>query len=436
MHYTLDLYFSDVLFFSIDDKSIENYAKIGANNLLSSFFYGGIVNMQALEGLKVIEVGNILAGPWCGTLMADFGADVIKIEPPGTGDLIREMGRIKDLWYCVEGRNKKNITLNLKDQKGKEILKDLIKDADVLIENFRPGVFKKLGFSWEVLEEINPRLVYVCSSGYGQTGPESHKPGFDRIGFARGGFLEVTGFPGEPPVKPGVSACDFYTAMFACIGVMFAIYNRDVIGTGKGQMIDCCLTESSLRIQESIIAEYSYDGSIRTRIGNGTNVTVPSGHFLTKDDHYLVLSISGDKLFKIFADITGIPELAENPNYSTGSLRTKHRDEINNLAAKWAREHTIKECMTALGDEIPNCKVSNVADIMVDEQFRARDAIIQIPTEKFGVISMQNVTPKMMGTPGEVKWAGAPLGKFNQEIYAGLGYTAEQIQEMEKNGII
>jgi crotonobetainyl-CoA:carnitine CoA-transferase CaiB-like acyl-CoA transferase len=392
--------------------------------------------MQALEGLKVVEVGNILAGPWCGSLMADFGAEVIKVEPPKVGDLMRGMGRIKDLWYCVEGRNKKNITLNLRDPKGKEIFKDLIKDADVLIENFRPGVFKKLGFGWEALNEWNPRLVYVCASGYGQTGPESHKPGFDRIGLARGGFLEVTGFPGEPPVKPGISACDFYTAMFACIGAMFAIYNRDVVGTGKGQMIDCCLTESALRLQESILAEYSYDGSIRTRIGNGTNVTVPSGHFLTKDNRYLVLSVSGEKLFKKFAEAAGMPDLAEKPEYATGPLRTEHRDEINEIAAKWAREHTIEECMEALGDEVPNCKVYNVEDIMKDEQFKARNAIIEIPTEQFGVISMQNVTPKMQRTPGKVKWAGAPLGKFNEEIYTRLGYTPEQLEEMEAAGII
>lgn len=392
--------------------------------------------MQALEGLKIIEVGNILAGPWCGTLMADFGAEVIKVEPPKVGDLMRSMGRVKDLWYAVEGRNKKNITLNLKEKKGKQILCDLIKDADVLIENFRPGVFKRLGFTWEALQELNPRLIYVCSSGYGQTGPESHKPGFDRIGLARGGFLEVTGFPGEPPIKPGLSVADFYTALFACVGAMFAIYSRDVVGTNKGQMVDCTLIESTLRIQESIIAEYSYDGSVRTRIGNGTNVTVPSGHFLTKDDRYLVLTVSGDKLFNKFCEAAGMPELADKPEYATGPLRTAHRDEINAIVAKWAREHTIDECMEALGDEVPNCKVYNVVDIMNDPQFKARNAIIKVATEQFGEISMQGVTPVMMGTPGEVRWAGAPLGKFNDEIYHRLGYTSEQMREMEQNGII
>ncbi len=178
---------------------------------------------QALEGLKVIEVGNIIAGPWCGSMLADFGATVIKVEQPGTGDMIRGMGRIKDLWYTIEARNKKNITLNLKDPKGKEILWKLIEGADVLIENFRPGVFKKLGFTWEEMHKRNPRLIYSVASGYGTTGPYSHKPGFDRMGLALGGFLEVTGYPDTPPVKPGLSVADFYTALFGCAAVMFAI---------------------------------------------------------------------------------------------------------------------------------------------------------------------------------------------------------------------
>lgn len=350
---------------------------------------------------------------------------------------MRNMGRIKDMWYAVEGRNKRCVTLNLKSEKGKEMLTDLIKDADILIENFRPGVFKRLGFTWESLHALNPRLVYVTSSGYGQTGPNSHKPGFDRIGLALGGFLEITGFPGEPPVKPGISVADFYTAMFACMGAMFAIYNRDVVGTGEGQMIDCCLTESMLRLQESIIAEYSYDGTIRTRIGNGTLVTVPSGHFLTKDGKYLVLSVSGDKLFKQWCESIGRPELAEVEDYKTGAGRTANREEINAICAEWAREHTIEECLEVLGDDIPNCPVYNVADIMQDEHFKARNAIVDVDTEQFGTLKMQNCVPKMYGTPGEIKWAGAPLGKFNEEVYGEkLGLTPEDLAKLKEEGVI
>ncbi len=392
---------------------------------------------QALEGLKVIEVGNIIAGPWCGSMLADFGATVIKVEQPGTGDMIRGMGRIKDLWYTIEARNKKNITLNLKDPKGKEILWKLIEGADVLIENFRPGVFKKLGFTWEEMHKRNPRLIYSVASGYGTTGPYSHKPGFDRMGLALGGFLEVTGYPDTPPVKPGLSVADFYTALFGCAAVMFAIYDRDVNGSGEGQMIDCCLTASILRLQESTIAESSLDGTIRTRIGNGTTVTVPSGHFLTKDGRYLALSVSGDKLYRICMEKIGRPDMVEKEEYKTGTGRTAHREEINKVFADWALEHTIDECLSILGDDIPNNRIYNAADIVKDPQFAFRNDIIEVESPKFGKFKMQNVVPKMSGTPGEVRWLGADLGAFNHEVlHDMLGYSDEEIEKFKAAGTI
>ncbi len=394
--------------------------------------------MQALEGLKVVEVGNIIAGPWCGSMLADFGATVIKVEPPKGGDLIRNMGRIKEMWYAIEGRNKKNVTLDLKSPKGKEILWKLIEDADVLIQNFRPGAFDRLGFTWEEIHKRNPRLVYTVSSGYGTTGPYAPKPGFDRMGLSYGGFLEVTGYPDSPPVKPGISVADFYTAMFSCIAVMFALYNRDVIGTGEGQMIDCCLTESVLRLQESIIAEYAYDGSIRTRIGNGTMVTCPSGHFLTKDGKYVALSISGDKLYKLCMEKMGRLDMRDNPDYQTGVGRTANREAINAEFAKWALEHTIQECLDILGDDIPACRIYNVEDIMKDPQFKFRNDIIDVDTPfDFGKIKMQAVIPKMLGTPGEVKWSGQKLGHFNKEIYGDqLGYSDEELAQLKADGVI
>lgn len=392
---------------------------------------------QALEGLKVVELGNILAGPFCGTLMADFGAEVLKVEPPGVGDLMRGMGRISDIWFAVEARNKKNVTLNIKDKRGKQLLTDLLRDADILIENFRPGVFAKLGFSWERLQEINPRLIYVCASGFGQTGPEAHKPGLDRIGLAIGGLLHVTGFPDGPPIKPGVSVADFMTAMFGCIGAMFAVYSRDVLGTGKGQMIDCCLTETTLRMMESIIAEYSYDGTIRQRTGNAVAVTLPSGHFLTKDDQYLVLTVVGDKVFNDFAKAIGREDMLNNPEYATTAARMRHRDEINKIAADWARAHTIEECLEALGDNVPSCKVFTVEDIMKYEQFKFREDIIQVDTKKFGTISMQNVVPKLSVTPGKVNWAGEEMGRFNKEIFGDrLGLTSEELEKLKLDGVI
>ncbi|MDR3562985.1 MAG: CoA transferase [Negativicutes bacterium] len=392
---------------------------------------------QALEGLKVIEVGNILAGPFCGTMLADFGAEVIKVEPPKDGDLSRNMGRIKDLWFAVEGRNKKSVTLDLKKPRGKELLFELLKDADVLIENFRPGAFERLGFTWEKLHEMNPRLIFMSASGFGQTGPYSHRPGFDRIGLAMGGFLHVTGFPDGPPIKPGLSVADFMTAMFGVSGIMFAIYDRDVTGTGLGQRIDCCLTETTIRILESIIAEYSYDGFIRNRVGNGVMVTIPSGHFLTKDKQYLVLSVTGDKLFSLFAQAIGRADMLESEEYNNAKGRMRNRDAINTICEDWVKEHTIDECLAAFGDDIPNCKVYTVADIMKDPHFAFRENIIKVPTKKFGEISMQGIVPKLSGTPGKVNWAGPDLGESNEEIYGGkLKLSAKEIEQLQADGVI
>ena len=392
---------------------------------------------KALEGLKVVEIGNILAGPFAATLMADFGADVIKVEDPKGGDLCRNMGRIKDMWFAVEGRNKQTVSLNLKDNRGKELLWQLLQDADVLVENFRPGVFAKMGFTWEKLHKYNPKLIFMSASGFGQTGPYSHKPGFDRIGLAMGGLLHITGFPDGPPIKPGLSIADFFTAMFGALGIMFAVYNRDVIGTGIGQRIDCSLSESILRILESIIPEYSYDGFIRERVGNGTLVSVPSGHFLTKDGQYLVLSVVGDKLFADFAKAIGREDIIAIEEYKTGAGRTKNRDQINNLTAEWASSQTIDECLQALGDVVPNCKVYTVEDIIQDPHFAAREMIVDLETKKFGKIKMQGIVPKMSGTPGEIRWIGPDIGEFNATVYCEkLGLSEAELKELQKNGVI
>ena len=393
--------------------------------------------MQALQGLKVVEVGNIIAGPFCGTLLADFGAEVIKVEPPKGGDLLRNMGRIKDMWFCVEGRNKKNITLDLKNERGKELLTELIKDADVLIENFRPGVFARLGFSWEKLQEINPRLIYACSSGFGQTGPYSHRPGMDRIGMAMGGFLQISGYPDRPPIKPGFSAVDFYCAMFLCLGVMFAIYNRDVVGTGKGQMIDSCLTESVVRLQESILAEYSYDGTIRERTGNSVPVTVPGGHFPCKGGNYLIMTVSGDKLWEEFCKKIGRADMISDPRFQGQPSRLKYQDEIHKVVEDWAAERTVEECLEILGDAIPCAKVYNAKDILEDAQYKFRNMLIDVDTEKFGTLKMQNVFPKLSGTPGQVNWAGGSLGKFNEDVFRNkLGLSKEEFEKLKAESVI
>lgn len=393
--------------------------------------------MQALEGLRVLEVGNIVAGPFCGTLMADFGADVIKVEPPGSGDIIRSMGRVRDMWYCVEARNKRNITLNLKTEKGKELFRALAEKADILVENFRPGVFARLGFSWEELHRLNPRLIYVCVSGFGQTGPLAARPCMDRIALAAGGFLQVTGYPDRAPVKPGVSSADFSTAMLACVGAMFAVYSRDVLGTGQGQQVDCALTESVLRMQESILAEYSYDGTVRERTGNSAVIAIPSGHFPTKDGQYLVVTMSGEKLFRTCMTAIGREDVLENPEYQSLENRVAHREELNGILADWVAKRTLAECLAVLEDKVPCHKVFSAADILKDPQFRARGALTEVDTEEFGPLTMQNVVPRLSGTPGRVNWEGKRMGYFNSEIYRGvLGVSEAELKKLAADGVI
>ncbi len=392
---------------------------------------------QALEGIRVLDLGNIIAGPWAGTILADFGADVIKIERPGDGDMLRGMGRYRDLWFTVDGRNKRTVTLNLKTEKGKEILTELMKKSDILIQNFRPGTFERIGFDWEKIHDINPRLIYVCVSGYGQTGPKSGKPGFDRMGLAEGGTLEVTGEAGRAPIKSGLSLGDFSTAMMACIGALMALHYRDI--TGEGQMIDACRTETMVRMQESIIAEYSYDGSIRTRMGNGTTITMPSGHFLTKDGKYLCISVSGDKLFNTWAEKIGREDLITDPRYCCQAQRMipENRDALNVICAQWALEHTIDECLSVLGDDVPCAKVFNVVDIVNDPQYKYRNMILDVPTEEFGTIKMQGIVPKLSETPGKVRWPGKSLGYFNEEVYGELlNMTEEDLNILKNEGVI
>lgn len=396
----------------------------------------GFIMGAALEGLKVIEMGHVIAGPFCGGLMGDFGAEVIKVETPGSGDNLRNMGAIKNMLFCLEGRNKKCITLNLKEEKGKEILGNLLKDADVLIENYRPGVLEKLGFGWDNLQKINPRLILVSISGYGQTGPYRDRPGYDSIGLSMGGMTYVSGFPDGPPCRPGMIIGDYLTGAFAALGVMMAIYNRDVVGTNRGQIIDASLYESIFRISETMVTQYSYNGTIQERIGNAILATVPSGVFKTKEGKWITMSVGNDKLFNNLVKAIGKPEFIKDPRFSTQLDRVKYRPEIEGAVQEWLNEHTLDEVREAFGENIPMFPVYNVEDICNDPHYAAREDIIEIEDYLFGKIKMQNAYPKLSATPGEVKWTGPAMGAHNEEIYNRLGISNEKISELLEQGII
>jgi len=391
---------------------------------------------SALSGLRVLEIGHVVSAPFCGAMLADFGAEVIKVEAPGSGDLLRNMGNFKNMWFAVEDRNKKTITLDLKSEKGKELFFSLVKTSDVLIENFRPGALKKLGIDWEVVHKVNPRLIMVSVSGYGQTGPYYKKPGYDRLGMAMGGLTYLTGFPDGAPIRPGLAVSDYMTGLFALNGTLTALYYRDH-GGNVGQHIDASLYESVLRIMEATLVDYSYKGVVRERIGNAHISTIPGGHYLTKDQQYIVLAVGGDKIFAQFVKSIGREELAKDERYATAKARSEHRAEIEAMTIKWIGEHTKEECLAAFGDDIPNGLIYTVEDIFNDPHIKARENIVTLDTDEFGTISMQGIVPKLSETPGKVKWAGPPMGAYNEEVYMGvLGLSEEEYKQYRSDGII
>lgn len=392
---------------------------------------------KALEGLKVIELGHAVAIPFCGVMLADFGAEVIKVEPPKRGDILRGMGNFQDMWFAVEGRNKKCITLDLRSDKGKEIFSKLLQDADVFLENYRPGALERLGFDWESVHKLNPRLIMVSGSGYGQTGPYANKPGFDRLGLGLGGLTYITGFPESAPLRPGLAVADYLTGLFSLFGAMAAVYYRDNVGSGVGQHIDISLYESVLRIMEASLADYSYKGIVRERMGNAHLATIPGGHYLTKDGKYLVLAVAGEKVFSLFAKAIGREDMITDEKFSTASVRNINRQEIEDVTSKWISEHTLRECLDIFGDDVPSGPVYSVEDMFNDPHFAFRENIVKVDTEKFGEISMQGIVPKMSETPGEIRWAGPSVGAFNDEVYGQrLHMTKEDLEELRKEGVI
>jgi formyl-CoA transferase len=396
--------------------------------------------MGALDGIRVIELGQIVAAPFCGALLADFGAEVIKVEIPGVGDNLRKMGPIVDgrsPWFAVENRNKKCITLNLKQEKGKKIFVELIKKADVITENFKPGVLDKLGFSWDEIRKINPRVVFVRISGYGQTGPYKDRYGYDRIGLGMGGLTYITGFPESAPLRPGVSLADYLCGYAAAMGVLTALYNRDISGTGVGQELDLGLYEPIFRIMEFTPLNYSLTKTVRERIGNAFPGTVPSGHFQTRDGKWMSLAVGNDRLFERFARCVDRVDLLGRPEFANHELRVKNRTELDQIAEEWIAGHTSEECFAILGEDVPVGPIHAISDIFEDPHYLARNNIVEVNDPHWGNVKLQGVVPKMSGTPGEVKWIGPDLGQHNAEVYGGLlGFSPEDIDRLTGEGVI
>lgn len=394
----------------------------------------------ALSGLRVIEMGTLLAGPFCGQLLGDFGAEVIKVEPPGKGDPMREWGQEKahgkSLWWPVIARNKKSVTLNLREAAGQEIVRELIRDADFLLENFRPGTMERWNLDYQTLAEINPRLIMIRVSGFGQTGPYSRRAGFGAVGESMGGLRYVCGDPRTPPSRMGISIGDSLAATFACVGALSALHYRE--RTGRGQVVDSAIYEAVLNMMESLITEYDAVGYIRERQGSILPNVAPSNVYPTKDDKLHLIAANQDTVFRRLATAMGRPELADDPRYSSHTARGQRQQELDDLIAEWTRTLT-QEQLIALMDEhgIPAGGIYRAPEMLEDPHFKARQAIIEVMHPELGSLKMQNISPKLSLTPGQVRAVGPDLGQHNDEVYRGLlGYDDSRMEALRAQGII
>jgi len=396
---------------------------------------------RPLEGLRVVEMGSLLAGPFCGQLLADFGAEVIKIEPPGKGDPMRVWGRHRKegrtLWWPIIARNKKSVTLNLREQEGQEIARKLISEADVLVENFRPGTLEKWGLGYEKLKSLNPGLVMVRVSGYGQTGPYSGRAGFGSIGEAMGGIRHVTGFEDQAPPRTGVSLGDSLAATFGALGALTALYHREAHG-GKGQVVDVGIYEAVLAMMESTIPEYILADNIRGRTGTVLPFVAPSNIYPTKDNDYVLIAGNADTVFTRLAKAVGHLEWAEEDRYATHHARGENMAELDEKISAWTRERSVEEVLEAMAEAgVPSGKVFTAKDMVEDEHYAARENVVTVEDPEIGAFPMQNVVPRLSDTPGEVRWTGPTLGQHNEEIYGDvLGLDAEELSELHERGTI
>lgn len=392
-----------------------------------------------LAGLRVIELGTLLAGPFCGQLLGDFGAEVIKVEPPGQGDPMRVWGREKaggkSLWWPVVGRNKKAITLDLRQAEGQALLKELVSKSDFLLENFRPGTMEKWGLGWPELSAINPRLIMIRVSGFGQTGPYSRQAGFGAIGEAMGGLRYVVGDPSTPPSRMGISIGDSLAATFACVGALSALHHRD--RTGRGQVVDSAIYEAVLNMMESLVTEYDKVGYIRERTGAILPNVAPSNVYRTSDGMVLIAA-NQDTVFSRLAEAMGRPALASDPKYSTHGARGAHQAELDALVEAWTRTHTTRavlDAMDAFG--VPAGLIYRAPDMLADPHFQAREAIVTVPHPDFGELRMQNVAPKLSETPGAVRRPSPSLGQHNDEVFLDLlGLPSARYEDLRARKVI
>ncbi len=391
-----------------------------------------------LEGVRVVDIGTLFAGPWIATYMADFGAEVIKVEHP-RGDSLRNFASQKNgvsLWWKLASRNKKSITCNLSSPEGQEIVRKLCADADVLVENFRPGTLERWGFSWENLHALNPKLIVARTSGFGQKGPYAQRPGFGTLAEAMSGFAHITGFPDGPPTLPPFALADGISALCGTYAVMMALYHRDV-HDAPGQEIDIAIYEPITMVLGPQPLEYDQLGLVQTRTGNAIPFAAPRNAYRCKDGRYVVISASAESIFRRIMTAVGRADLAEDPRMRTQTGRVEHMAELDAAIQEWTGAHTLEETVAhfeqhegALGP------VYDVAQLMGDPHVRARETITTVEDEELGPVQMQNVIPRLSGSPGRIRWAGPPKGKHTDEVLQEIGYDPGAIAALRDKGVV
>ncbi|MBB1520048.1 CaiB/BaiF CoA transferase family protein [Aquipseudomonas guryensis] len=398
-----------------------------------------MIPSKPLDGLKVVELGTLIAGPFASRICAEFGAEVVKVESPDGGDPLRKWRKLYEgtsLWWFVQARNKQSITLNLKHEAGREMLKKLLSEADILIENFRPGVLEKLGLGWDVLHALNPKLVMVRLSGFGQTGPMHDQPGFGAVGESMGGLRYITGFEDRPPVRTGISIGDSIAALWGVIGALMALRHREVNG-GQGQVVDVALYEAIFAMMESMVPEFDVFGFIRERTGNIMPGITPSSIHTCADGKHIQIGANGDAIFQRFMRAIGRDDLADAPDLADNAGRDARRDELYGVIDRWAASLPLSEVeATLVRAEVPASRIYSAEDMFKDPQFLAREMFLSARLPDGKPFKMPGIVPKLSDTPGAVEWTGPALGEHNAQVLGGLGYSTEQIAALKAAGTI
>ncbi len=395
--------------------------------------------MSPLSDIKVIELGQLIAGPFCTRILAEFGAQVIKIESPDGGDPLRQWRKLYDgnsLWWAVQARNKKSVTVNLKTAQGQRIVRELAREADIVVENFRPGAMEKWGLGYEQLAEANPGLVMVRLSGYGQSGPYRDRPGFGAIGEAMGGLRYVTGYPDRPPVRVGVSLGDAVAALYGVIGALTALRAREANG-GHGQVVDVALYEAVFSLMESLLPEYDVHGFVRERSAASLPGIVPSNTYTTADGQYVVIGANGDSIFRRMMVAIGRSDLAQDPALARNDGRVARTEELDRVIGDWCAAHDLAEVLRVLeAAEVPAGKIYSVADIVNDLHYRARGMIQEAQLADGRPLKVPGIVPQLSDTPGATRWLGPKLGEHTREILEGLGYDGQQFEALKRDGVV